>query len=524
MAFENLKSTGIAYLLGKIKTYLDATYQKIASAVLTVNSTGPDQYGNVLINRVNYAGDLESSFTQTSSGEFLQRTSGGSASIKDGDAWLGNVIGNSIHEGFVAQFLDMEVSEVGDDGHITATIDEDTFFANQSLPNSPINLVFSTAWNTDPTTYGVTVTGSPVAGDQITITYVREVPGTITNATPTSFVSTGWNLYQSANGYAKVVRYSDEYGYGISGDYTALQFSTTVNGEKTSITAEDGLFNPESDGYVWVTGGNASNTAIWPTWSDWTDSYQGDFQGFTKTEIDLSEVMNEYFSNGLCKVGNVYDEINLSLGVAIVRIEQMENNSTNMATAKSSGRLFDYDETTIYIVKASEATHSIDVSGSYSASQYGIEYFVGSSVPVGAQTIYGMNLKNKLERDVVTISGDIVDNLSTNDSQKVLSAKQGKVLNDKLTDLFKTITYSYKYSVNAGANASITRTNFGMATPSGYKVLSLRGVYTGSKYVSVCNADPTTENCMYVFNASASNRPDITAKMIVTYIKSGFGI
>ena len=284
------------------------------------------------------------------------------------------------------------------------------------------------------------------------------------------------------------------------------------------------MFNPESDGYVWVTGFNAANTAIWPTWSDWTDTYQGSFQAYSTTSVDLSGVMEEYFPNGLCRIGNVYDEINISLGVAIIRIEQMENTAENKAAAEASGRLYEYDENYIYIVKASASTHSIDVSGSYTANQYGIEFFMGSEVEVEAQTIYGVNLKNKLERDVLTASGDIADNLTTNDAKKVLSAKQGKVLNDKLTDLFKTMTYTYKYSINAGTTATITRTNFGMSIPSGYKVLAKRGEYTGSKYVSLSSCDPTTENCMYVYNSSGSNRTDITAKMVVTYVKSGFGI
>ena len=116
MAFENLKSTGIGYLLGKLKTHLEATYLKIANAILTVNGVSRDEYGNVQINRVNYAGDLESSFSQNSDETFLQRTSGGTASIVDGDAWLAAVMGNSVHTGFVEEVLEMEVRETGDDG------------------------------------------------------------------------------------------------------------------------------------------------------------------------------------------------------------------------------------------------------------------------------------------------------------------------------------------------------------------------------------------------------------------------
>ena len=467
MAFENLKKSGITYLLGKLKEHLEATYLKIANAILTVNSTGPDSYGNVQINRVNYAGDLESSFTQNSDETFLQRTTGGAASVVDGDAWLSRVMGNSVHTGFVAESLEMDVRPINEEAPISATINRDTFVSYVESSGT-ITLTFTTSWSADPTNYGITVTGTPSAGDQIVIVYVKEEPGTITTANPSSFVSTGWNLYQSANGYAKVVRYSDAYGYKISGDYTALQFSTTVNGEKSPLTAEDGMFNVEQDGYVWVTGGNAANTAIWPTWSDWTDNYAGSFMAFSSSEIDLSDVMSTYFPYGLCKVGNAYDEINISLGVAIVRIDVLENNSTNMATAKSSGRLFEYDENYIYIVKATASTNSIDVSGAYSANQHGIEYFTGTSVETEAQTIYGMNLKNKLERDTLTISQQT---LSENEKKQVLGNIGG------VGFIPQSLTSAQKEQArnNIGALSSGAVKNNHSTTESGYVLDARQG-------------------------------------------------
>ena len=528
MAFENLKSTGIGYLLGKLKTHLEATYLKIANAILTVNGVSRDEYGNVQINRVNYAGDLESSFSQNSDETFLQRTSGGTASIVDGDAWLAAVMGNSVHTGFVEEVLEMEVRETGDDGHISAEIDRATFFANENLPSSPILLAYSSSWSTDPSTYGITVTGTPVNGDQISITYVREEPGTITVASPSSFISTGWNLYQSANGYAKVVKYSDEYGYKISGDYTSLQFSTTVSGEKTALAVEDDLFNVEQDGYVWVTGGNAANTAIWPTWSDWTDNYPGSFAAFSSTEIDLSDVMTTYFPNGLCRVGNVYDEINISLGVAIVRIERMQNNATNMATAISSGRLFDYDESYIYIVMASATTHSIDVSGAYTANQHGIEYFAGSSIAAEAQTIYGMNLKNKLERDTLTISQQT---LSANEKSQVrknidaASVADVNAINTKLGSLFVMKRFSVQnLSFTAGETKIITKDQFGVVVPSGYKYFCLAGVDLGNKYLALARFNGAYNNIIYVSNPTSSARSSVNITIDVLYIKTGYGV
>lgn len=531
MAFENLKKAGITMLLSKLKVILDATYQKLAEAVKTVNGTLPDEYGNVAINRVNYAGDLESSFSQNADETFIQRTSGGSASISDGDAWLSAVLGNSEHTGFVEKFLDVDVRPISDENPITATWDEDEFFSNDDLPSSPITLAYSSSWNTDPATYGITVSGTPSAGDQIIITYVREVPGTITNATPTSFVSTGWNLYQSANGYAKVVKYSDDYGYRITGDYTGLQFSATVDGQKTALSDDDGWFMPPEDGFVWVTGGNASNTAIWATQEDWADEYAGDFEGYTSSSVDLSSVMNEYFPYGLCKVGNVADEINLSLGVVYLRIEQYENTPANMAIVKASGRLYEYDETTIYVVKPTPSSYSIEASGAYSADDHGTEYFVGTSVPAEAVTIYGINLKNKLERDVLTISQQTLTASQQTQARKNIGApsvSDVNVINTNLASLFK-----YKYyekTIASLANATGTRmsaSDMGFSTPSGYKPLALvrytSGTYkVATSYVNILATGDT--NAIGIFNSSGSTQTSFKIGVGILYVKTGFGI
>ena len=49
-------------------------------------------------------------------------------------------------------------------------------------------------------------------------------------------------------------------------------------------------------------------------------------------------------------------------------------------------------------------TYSVSIDGDYAAYDHGLEYFTGTEQAVYAQTLYGANLKNKLERDVLTIS------------------------------------------------------------------------------------------------------------------------
>lgn len=540
MAFEILKKAGLKYLLGKFKTYLEETYQQIANAVLTVNGEDPDEYGNIQINRVNMAGDLESSFSQTSTQEYIQRTSGWSASIEDGDAWLSILQGHREHEGYVAESKEFNVYPVDEETGITATIDWDTFLT-QAPNTGTTTFSYTTAWNLNPATYGITVTGTPENGDSMVVDYVKEERGTITQSNPTAFVSTGWNLYMSSSDYpgytglARVVRYSDDYGYMIQGTRTALQFSSTLTGEKSNLVEADGLFQVPSDGYVWVVGGSSADTAIFATQSDWSTGYPGDFQAYSRSAIDLTDLMAEYFPNGLCQVENSRDEINLSLGTVTVRIERMEYDAENLAIAQASGRAFEYDTNYIYIVKESVSTVSIpselQVSGQYTASDHGIEFFEGTDVAVLAQTIYGANLKNKLERDVLTISQQSLSNAEKTQVRKNIDAAATSditAVNSKLSTMFKYVFYQYALpSVASGENISITANNFGISTPSGYKVFGVVRFFSGSTNFHVSSVNPFatgTGAVMSIKNHANSAQTGKTAQIGILYVKSGFGI
>ena len=314
-------------------------------------------------------------------------------------------------------YMTVTAPRIAPDG-ISATINRDTFVGYVS-ESGVTTLTYTTMWSANPALYGVTVTGAPVSGDYITITYYKEQRGTIAVATPSAFKSTWWNLYNHTAGYAYLTKYSTQYGFRIGGTYTALQYSETPTGTKSSITPVDGVFTIPGDGYVWVTGGNNTNTYIINQWSDWTDGPAGDFEAYSESTINLATIMNTYFPYGLLRVGVVRDEINVNASLAISKIDRMAYNAENLASAKASGRAYEYDANYIYIVKASYDSNSITLDGDYTASDHGNEFFVGTSVPVYLETMYGNNLKNKLERDVVTIS-----------QQTLTSAQQTQVRNN----------------------------------------------------------------------------------------------
>jgi len=283
---------------------------------------------------------------------------------------------------------------------ITAVIDPATFreYVNES---GVYTLYYTTEWSETPANYGVTVTGDPWSGDSIKITYVMEDRGTITPATPSSLTATGWNLYDGETGRARCCKYHEEYGYRIDGTFTGLKWAASVSGTQTTITPdENGLFQVPADGWLFVTGGS-TDTCIYPTWSDWTEGYEGDFESYTETVIDLTSAM-AYFPGGLCRVGTVYDEINLDNQQIIQRIDRIEFTPENLASIIASGRAYDADTDWIYAVRTSEAVGFVEIENKYTVSEHGLEILDGSDdVPPFTVALYGLNLKDKLKRQVL---------------------------------------------------------------------------------------------------------------------------
>ena len=384
---------------------------------------------------------------------------------------------------------------------ITATINKATFRAYVGSSGTT-TLTYSTAWSANPALYGVTVYNTPVSGDTIVIVYVKENRGTITTANVSAFNATGWNLYDDSTDMARVVKYSDDYGYKVGGSYSLLLFALTPDGETTSVDVQNGYFNVPADGYILVTGGNAT-TYIYPTWSDWISGYQGDFQTYTVNTLDMSGIMAN-FSAGLCAVGDVRDEINFNIQKAISRIERLAYTAENLAAAIASGRLYDTDTNYIYLVRASAVETSFSLDGDYTVCDHGLEFFTASTnVPPITDTLYGENLKDKLRTDVVTISGGLVNNLTSTATNKALTAKQGNVLDGKISS----------------ANTNISKnTVAASALESGIAIVSdgdTHGAIKSGDYVYVKNHSTLTEG-LYRATADISENGTVSSSNLTS--------
>lgn len=492
--------------MGFVLKALENVFLKIADAVKSVNGVFADENGDIAITTVPLAQNLQSESSQTSIDAFIQRTTGGGASIDNGDSWLIRVRGNNVHDGYVAEQLTMVVTSEG----ITATIDRDTFVAYVDTSGT-ITLVYSSDWSADPALYGITIDGTPAPGDTIVISYTKEERGTITVANPQSFVSTGWNLFNVVDGYARVVKYA--HGYRIEGPFTALQFASTLTGVRTSITVTNNNFDIPSDGYVFVTGGD-STTVIYATWEDWTEGYDGELALYSASEVDLSTVMSENFPNGLLKAGSVFDEIDLNIGQAFIRVERMEYTAENLETAKASGREYEYDENYIYIAKATPTTANISINGAVPTNDHGIEYFTETEAPVNAEILYGTNLKNKLERDVLTISQQELSVAQKTQVRQNIGAE----IAGRLDSLFTQRTFTASYSLASGAGKGFTETDLNYSIPAGYKPFAVSFVNTGKNTVAISGTrlyfTSASINVRVVNNSSATESGTVTVCVI----------
>ena len=379
--------------------------------------------------------------------------------------------GDVINITYVPEVHTMYVNPAVRGSEVVAYVNWDTFKEAVNYQTSTITLSYNTSWSGNLNNYGVSISGGPIKGDTIVLYYTVEERGHIVNATPTGFVSTGWNLYDHAHGYARVLKYDAVYGFKIAGTYTGIAFATDPNGETSPISVDsEGNFQIPEDGYIIVTGGNTTDTAIYMTWSDWTDGAPLPFAAYSESVIDLSGLMQTNFPYGLCAVGSTVDDIDFANKVANSRIERMEYSIANLELAKVSGREYSYDDDYIYIVKATPTSIGFTLSMELDAFDHGLERVTGTTVPVAIHMLYGQNLRDKLRTDVVTISQQqltnaqkqqVRENLGLGGSAELPVANGGTGVNsvDGIKSLLGLGAAAYK-----GIASSIVNTDTGLPT------------------------------------------------------------
>lgn len=109
---------------------------------------------------------------------------------------------------------------------------------------------------------------------------------------------------------------------------------------------------------------------------------------------------------GLCSVGTVRDIIDFDTLRYTSNIERIANTEQHMEEIIASGRQYIFDVNYIYAVRETPVyyTLSATIDTSFKASDHGLEFILGTSIPAVVTTLYGQNLKDKLRVDVLSLS------------------------------------------------------------------------------------------------------------------------
>ncbi|MBP5727748.1 MAG: hypothetical protein J6Y48_11810, partial [Clostridia bacterium] len=182
-----------------------------------------------------------------------------------------------------------------------------------------------------------------------------------------------------------------------------------------------------------------------------------------------------------------------------------------------------------YQVRAVAVTNNVTINGGYTADGHGIEYFEyeSSSSPVYVQTIYGANLKNKLERDTLTISQQALDE----DQKKQVRRNIGAPGADEVLGgsdplcFWKAYSTISTISVNSNAEKTLTVANFGITPIEGYTPMGIFAYTSGKSGLLVRRIDrlndaSSTAGLMVVRNVTGSTISSVTPSITVLYIKS----
>lgn len=161
--------------------------------------------------------------------------------------------------------------------------------------------------------------------------------------------------------------------------------------------------------------------------------------------------MTLMFPYGFLSVGDVYDEIDFVHAIAYSRITRLEYTEENRASAEASGRAYTFDEDYIYLERSEPVTNAVTIENEYAVSEHGMEFIDGSTIPIYTEILYGANLKDKLKRDVLTISEQTLTGAQQAQVQRNLGVPSSASVNENIAKQRTAMSYVVDGNVSADA-------------------------------------------------------------------------
>ena len=266
--------------------------------------------------------------------------------------------------------------------------------------------------------------------------------GSLLSFNPTDIQTTGFNQYDNSKQTGNVHVLADN-KYRIKGTYTGLTYS---DGSDVTITSDE-YFTPDRVDYLTLSGGNDVDTCVHLSWSGYRDG-DSDYEKYWSVNTDLTWIRTlehngeVLFPNGLCKAGDVYDEI--GDGKAIKRVGSVDLGTLNW-TYTNDGRGFLGQGLNNYV--------SLRVGIRYICQKY-----------ISKEIEYDSEIRNMGDKTVgIKSNGNIfIQDSSYTDATTFKTAMQGVMLYYELAEPI-TVTFPTQkdlgYNVQSGGTEQLLPTN-----------------------------------------------------------------
>lgn len=357
--------------------------------------------------------------------------------------------------GLTASNIVQSTVSISVSGSITsASVDKATWETKIVTTGNYLFTYDGTYWNlngstVDITTYGIVITGTLEEGDIVTVSYTAATPdsiatveyikkeqGTIYVAKPSAFEATGFNQFDSTSMVLENMTISNGYIVGAQGSYvcyckavggvdngyvayseggyiTDIGWCADLPQEGREVVTDNQIVTTtlasipfEENGYVVVVTSNINDLCIHPKWSGRADEEYEEYVSPSVINFPTTGLINNISytlplaTYGMPAIGNVADRLNLDAGIYIQKIGHLPYSSANLITVQGMNVDYDYDNTNIFYVLTTPISYTITIDPTYIVNDFGTEEFIGTVVPVVAQSLYGQNLRDKLRNDV----------------------------------------------------------------------------------------------------------------------------
>lgn len=227
--------------------------------------------------------------------------------------------------------------------------------------------------------------------------------GEILSLNPTGIKTIGFNAYNHATGKAYVIGGKQ---YQITGAYTSVS-----EGDVAITPDSDGKFTPSKNGELTIAGGDSTTTCVHLVWSGKRNGEYEEHWEETRN-IDLQLILYQgspLFADGLCSVGEVYDELTATKAFKRIGSRDYEEGDEDDASVLTDRT------TTLYVLESPiEVEFAEPLNLNYRVSDFGVETLlpINDATPVTApikiDVEYGLNVVDtvrNLSRNYLGMSG-----------------------------------------------------------------------------------------------------------------------